>query len=89
MPIIPIEGWSDIYSTFLTDLLQALPLQRITFGQICRYSSAMRLTEQKLGRRNPISNQFEKGKSPDGRTRFPADPRIKVYRHLMQTIKAI
>jgi len=89
MPIIPIEGWSDIYSAFLTDLLRALPLQRITLGQICSYSSAMQLTEQKLGKGNPISEQLKGGKSPDGRTRFPADLRIKVYRRLIQTIKTI
>jgi len=89
MPIIPIKGWADIYSAFLTDLLQTLPLQRITLGQICSYSSAMQLTEQKLGKCNPISDQLEKGKSSDGRTRFPAELRIKVYRHLIQTIRAI
>jgi len=89
MPIIPIEGWVDIYPMFLTDLLQRLPLQRITLGQICSYSSAMQLTEQKLGECNPISDQLERGKSPDGRVRFPADLRIKVYRRLIQAIKAI
>jgi len=89
MPIIPIEGWADIYSAFLTDLLQTLPLKRITLGQICSYSSAMQLTEQKLGKCNPISDQIEKGKSPDGRTRLPADLRIKLYRRLIQTIQTI
>jgi spore photoproduct lyase len=89
MPIIPIENWRDIYSVFLTDLLQMIPFQRITLGQICSFPSAIQLTEQKLGTSNPVSNQLERSKSPDGRTRFPAELRTKVYRHLIQTIKGV
>jgi len=59
MPIILIKGWQEVYSTFLTDLLQTLPLQRVTLSQICSYSLAMQLTEQKLGKCNPISDQLE------------------------------
>jgi DNA repair photolyase len=89
MPIIPIENWRDIYSAFLIKLLQMIPLQRITLGQICSFPSAIQLTEQKLGRSNRVSNQLERSKSPDGRTRFPADLRTNVYRHLIQTIKNV
>lgn len=89
MPIIPIENWWDIYSSFLIKLLQMIPLQRITLGQICSFPSAIQLTEQKLGTYNPLSNQLERSKSPDGRTRFPVQLRTNVYRHLIKTIKSI
>ena len=89
MPIIPIEGWQDVYGAFVGELLKTVGLQRITLGQICSYSSAMQLTERKLGKCNAISDKLEKCKSPDGRKRFPADLRTKVYRHLVSTIRTI
>lgn len=58
MPVIPIEGWQNIYVNFLESLLMPVPLERITLGQICSYPGALKLTEQKLGKKNPISNQL-------------------------------
>ena len=87
MPVIPIEGWQNIYVNFLESFLMSVPLERITLGQICSYSGALKLTEQKLGKKNPISNQLEKTKSNDGRIRFPFKQRISVYRYLIDTIR--
>jgi spore photoproduct lyase len=87
MPIIPIEGWQNVYANFLKELLLTVSLDRITLGQICSYSAALKLTEQKLGKKNPISNQLEKAKSNDGRIRFPFKQRIVVYRYIIDTIK--
>jgi spore photoproduct lyase len=89
MPIIPVEGWRKIYSNFMENLLSSVPLQRITLGQICSYSAALKLTERKLGRKNPISNQLENAKSKDGRVRFPPKLRIEVYKKLIQKIKKL
>lgn len=87
MPIIPIDNWQQIYAGFLESLLQTVKLERITLGQICSYSTAMQLTESKLGRQNPISDQLEKTKSRDGRVRFPEQLRLEVYEYLMKCIK--
>lgn len=87
MPIIPIENWQQIYRDFLKSLLTNVKLDRITLGQICSYSTAMQLTEGKLGRKNVISNQLEKAKSPDGRIRFPDQLRTDVYKHLIGYIR--
>ena len=87
MPIIPIEGWLKTYANFLENLLELVPLDRITLGQICSYSGALQFTEWKLGKNNPISKMLEKDKSKDGRIRFPIKQRIEVYRHLIDTIK--
>jgi spore photoproduct lyase len=89
MPIVPIEGWQNIYTSFLKNLLESVPLDRITLGQICSYSGALQLTERKLGKNNPISNMLEKGKSKDGRTRFPINLRIEVYKYLVSTIRKL
>ena len=87
MPIIPVENWQQIYYQFLKSLLTNIELDRITLGQICSYSTAMQLTERKLGRRNAISNQLEKAKSSDGRVRFPDKLRTDVYKHLIECIR--
>jgi len=87
MPVIPMESWQNTYGDFLENLLTSVPLDRITLGQICSYSGALKLTERKLGKKNPISNQLEKTKSNDGRIRFPFKQRIAIYRYLIDTIK--
>ena len=89
MPIIPIEGWQNIYARFLENLLELGPLDRITLGQICSYSGALQLTERKLGKDNLILKMLEKGKSKDGRIRFPIKLRIKVYKYLVDTIRKL
>lgn len=89
MPIIPVEGWRNIYTSFLENLLESVLLDRITLGQICSYSGALQLTERKLGNDNPISRMLEKGKSKDGRIRFPMKLRIEVYRYLVNTISKL
>ncbi len=89
MPIIPIEGWQNMYSRFLENLLGSVPLSRITLGQICSYSGALQLTERKLGGNNLISRMLEKNKSKDGRIRFPIKLRIGVYKYLVDTIRKL
>lgn len=87
MPVIPVDDWQHIYSEFLENLVKSVRLSRITLGQICSYSSALRLTEMKLGLRNPISDHLERAKSVDGRLRFPRELRIRVYRHLIDVVR--
>lgn len=87
MPIIPINNWKQIYTDFIKSLLLNVKVERITLGQICSYSTAIQLTENKLGKQNEISNQLAKTKSPDGRIRFPAKQRINVYSFLINIIK--
>ncbi|MCK4794529.1 MAG: hypothetical protein KAV87_62950, partial [Desulfobacteraceae bacterium] len=58
-------------------------------GQICSYSAALKFTERKLGRKNPISSRLGKTKSNDGRVRFPLKLRIEVYRYFIDTIKKL
>jgi spore photoproduct lyase len=89
MPIIAIPDWEAIYRDFLSDLLSRVQLQRITLGSICSYPQAMRLTEQKLGRDNPIAHLLDRrqNRMPDGRLRFPKGLREEAYRHLIKTIR--
>ena len=91
MPIIPVPDWEGVYREFLVDLLSRVRLSRITLGSICSYPQAMCLTEQKLGRDNPISAQVDRRRhaAPDGRMRFPRELRENVYRHLLREIRQV
>jgi len=89
MPIIPVEGWQKIYARFIENLLMLVPLERVTLGQICSYSAALKLTERELSRNNPISSHLERTKSNDARVRFPLKLRINIYRYLIDTIKKL
>ena len=90
MPLIPAFHWESTYDAFLTELLSRVRLSRITLGSICSYPQAVRLTEQKLGRDNPISTQLDRRpRSVDGRARFPLNLRQRVYRRLLTTIRRL
>jgi spore photoproduct lyase len=89
MPIIPVEDWQEIYAGFLESLLAAVPLTRITLGQICSYPAAMQLTRRKLTGDNSLFGLLNKTRSKDGRIRFPVKLRSEVYKYLIDSIKKL
>jgi len=90
MPMIPLEGWPDIYWRFVGGLLARVPIRRLTVGGICSYRNARRLMERKLGRDNPISRSFEAGgKAPDGRLRYPRELRVEMYRRVIGAARQV
>lgn len=91
MPILPVLGWQAAYVAFLEELLNRVPLGRITLGSICSYPQALRLTDLKLGPDNPISASLDRsnGRSADGRLRFPTVVRRQAYRVLIDAIRRL
>ncbi len=89
MPLVPVEGWIDLYADFLKRLLEDIPLQRLTIGAICSYQGAHQLMNRKLGPQNAIADQMRQAKSEDGRMRYPEELRERGYRHLIQTAKRV
>ncbi len=89
MPIIPIEGWQKIYAEVTRYLIKSVPLQRFTLGGICSYKAARALMESKLGSRNPVSTNIQKGVSPDGRSRYPASLRAEMYNYIVNIARDI
>jgi spore photoproduct lyase len=89
MPIIPVAGWESAYERFLRELLGNVRLDRVTMGGICSYPNALRLTEARmgtshtsaLGLRRPLT------RSADGRARYAADVRIRMFRHLLDVVR--
>lgn len=81
MPIIPIDGWQDVYTAFTKHLLETVPIQRLTLGGICIYKSARDLMERKITARNVVSQHIDRAspRAGDGRARYPANVRQEVY----------
>ena len=91
MPIIPIDGWQDVYSAFTARLLETVPVQRLTLGGICIYQSARDLMERKMGVRNDVSEHIDRAfpKAEDGRERYPRSLRHEVYSLIIQTARRL
>ena len=90
MPLIPVDDYLDRYATFLCDLLEAVPLTRLTIGAICSYPAAVQLMNAKLGQGNRVASNFaSRRNTEDGRTRYPFELRRTAYEHLVQTARSI
>jgi spore photoproduct lyase len=91
MPIIPIDGWQDIYARFAEHLLQAVPIERLTLGGICIYRSARDLMERKMGMRNVVSQHLDAPlpKSGDGRARYSRKLRHEVYSLVIESARRL
>jgi len=91
MPIIPIEGWQDIYTMFTERLIETVPLQRLTLGGVCIYKGARKLMERKMGFNNTISTHIEdtSRRAGDGRARYPEALRSEVYSLIIETVRRL
>jgi len=90
MPIIPIEGWQDLYTAFTRRLLETVPIQRLTLGGICIYRNARDLMERKMGRRNAISERLDSTSiAGDGRVRFPRAIRHDIYSTIIDAVRRV
>lgn len=87
MPIIPVDGWREIYSSFTKYLVESVPLQRLTLGGICSYKVAKRIMEIKLGQYNDISKNLTRMESLDGRNRYSIFLRNKIYSQIIKIAK--
>jgi spore photoproduct lyase len=86
MPIIPVEGWQNIYSTFTRHLVAKIPLQRLTLGGICSYKAARALMESKLNSNNTISVNMANAESLDGRSRYSTSLRGEMYKYITNSL---
>ncbi|MCL2005258.1 MAG: hypothetical protein FWG73_03740, partial [Planctomycetaceae bacterium] len=89
MPLIPVDGWLDLYADFLMQLLESIPIQRLTIGAICSYQAAHQLMNRKLGSINVIAQNMQRSKTEDGRMRYSEELRVKGYRYLFQVAKRL
>ena len=91
MPIIPVEGWQKLYTTFTKHLIQTVPIQRLTLGGVCIYRGARHLMEQKMGMDNAISAHID-ADSPqagDGRARYSRKLRQEAYSLIIKVAEQI
>jgi len=88
MPIVPVEGWAEIYGRFVGRLVAEVPVQRLTLGGICSYRGARGLMERRLGADNIISRHVAAGgESPDGRARYAEGLRVEMYARLLRVAR--
>jgi spore photoproduct lyase len=90
MPVIPVEGWQDIYTAFVRRVLSVVPMERLTIGGICIYRGARTLLEHKIGTSNSISSNLGGRKcSEDGRQRYPHNLRKEMYSCIINEVHSI
>jgi spore photoproduct lyase len=90
MPVIPIEGWETIYTSFMKMLLEAVPVQRLTIGGICIYQTARSLMNRKIGVGNAIAGSIDDSTDiGDGRARYSRQLRMQVYDHVTRAAREI
>ena len=90
MPIIPVDGWRDIYAAFSKCLVETVPIKRLTLGGICTYKGARVLMERKMGVDNAVSvNIAENSKEGDGRARYSRAMRKEAYLLILETVRCI
>jgi len=89
MPILPVPDWEAIYPSFTARLLSEVRLSRLTLGSICIYDNARKLMDMKLGRDNEIAKGLSgRAKGADGRARYPAELRVKLYQRIIHAARA-
>lgn len=91
MPVIPVDGWRDVYGAFTKRLLETVPIQRLTLGGICIYQSARDLMERKITGRNVVSAHIDRAsaKAGDGRARYPRSLRQEAYSLVIQCARRL
>ena len=91
MPIIPVDGWQDVYTRFTGRLLRTVAIQRLTLGGICIYRSARDLMERKMGMRNVVSQHIDRAFpiAGDGRARYSRSLRHDVYSLIIESARRL
>jgi hypothetical protein len=91
MPIIPIDGWQDVYAAFTKRLLEDMPIRRLTLGGICIYRSARDLMEKKIGMGNRVSECIDTAspRAGDGRARYSRALRHEAYSLVIETARRL
>ena len=89
MPLIPVEGWEEKYDEFVRHLVLRVPLQRLTFGGICSYSTARNLLARRVGKDNEISRHLAAKAQGDGRGRYARALRESMYLQLARSAREV
>jgi spore photoproduct lyase len=91
MPIIPVEGWKDIYTAFTKRLIEDVPIQRLTLGGVCIYRGACKLMEQKMELNNAISSHIEdiSQRTGDSRARYSQALRREAYTLIIEIVRRL
>ncbi len=84
MPLLPVEGWPELYRRLVDELLDAAAPERITMGGICSFPTARRLAAARGG---GCFVEAAEAVGPDGRRRYPPALRVKMYQVILDAIR--
>lgn len=87
MPLLPVEGWRELYSAAVATALGSVRPARITLGAICSYPCALSHTRARLGEGDvvPALATSRHGR----RLRFGLEARTEMYRHLAAEVRRL
>jgi len=85
MPLVPIDGWREIYAEAIRRAMHVVRPSRVTTGGICSYPSALSDTAGRLGDGNIITRlaNTKHGR----RMRYPPDLRAEMYRFVTAKVQ--
>ncbi len=66
IPVIPYGDWEALYLDLAREVLERVPLNRLTLGGACMKQSAVELLEARKGKENPISAHLTRHRSRNG-----------------------
>ncbi|RLI35605.1 hypothetical protein DRO53_00785 [Candidatus Bathyarchaeota archaeon] len=82
-PLIPVEGWEDVYAELAEQVAQLNP-ERVTLGSLRVFPAV-----KAFSRRNPSVFKYATERTLDGRYRPPEKIRIKMYRFMVSRLKGL
>ena len=90
MPLILVENWQEKYALFIRKLLGEIPVERLTIGGICSFSTALFLMNRKLGVHNIIYDNLETSSAnADGRSRYAFLQHKQGYEYIIRSARSI
>lgn len=87
-PMIPVEGWEEMYPTFIQDVYAQFCPSQWTIGSL-RYYSSLPMWTAKLGRDSSIYAHANERSPEDGRRRVGIKARSEMYEKAISQIRAI
>lgn len=90
MPVIPLSHWKDSYAQFVRDLVERVPLDRLSVWGICMSPRALSVLEHRLGRQNAISRVLRDGRRvKEGRVWYSEEFEAEVHRVVIRSALAV
>ena len=87
MPLLPVDGWRELYASAVRRAFEAAVPERVTLGAICSYPGALSDTCGRLGKGSLIPRL---ARTKHGRRlRFEPQLRAELYSHMIAQARSL